>query len=171
MSVTVAQFLGKSPFRLRSPLLSSGQRELVHPKLENVPCPRFLTFLNVLVFQPDFFSRGAAGPRRARRSEDWIVSANSASPRETLYSPYSWGPISEQSCGTGRGVLAVESACHGLWRISVMFVEVALSEKSPYLGGAWVRLGLWQEPWMKRDPCPPRRRWLHRRACRASGDR
>ncbi len=43
--------------------------------------------------------------------------------------------------GTGRGVPAVESACHGLWRLSVMFVEVALSEKSPYLGGAWVRLG------------------------------
>ena len=36
--------------------------------------------------KPDFFH---AEPRRARRSEDWILSANSASPRETLNSTYS----------------------------------------------------------------------------------
>ena len=44
------------------------------PKSEIVPQPRFLTP------SPDFFH---AEPRRARRSEDWILSANSASPRET----------------------------------------------------------------------------------------
>jgi hypothetical protein len=38
--------------------------------------------------------------------------------------------------------LVVESACHGECRISVMFVEAALSEKSPYLGSPWVRLDL-----------------------------
>ena len=44
------------------------------PKSEIVPQPRFLTP------SPDFFH---AEPWRARRSEDWILSANSASPRET----------------------------------------------------------------------------------------
>ena len=43
---------------------------------------------------------------------------------------------------------AIESACQGEWRCSVMFAEVALSEKSPYLGSAWVKLSLWQEPGM-----------------------
>jgi len=35
-----------------------------------------------------------------------------------------------------------------------MFAEVALSEKSPYLGGACVRLSLWQEPGMQPDELP-----------------
>ena len=39
--------------------------------------------------------------------------------------------------------LPVESACHGECRFSVMFGGVALSEKSPYLGGSRVRLSLW----------------------------
>jgi len=74
VSAIVAQFLCESSFRLQSPFPSSGQRELVHPKSEIVPQPRFLTP------SPDFFH---AEPRRARRSEDWILSANSPSPRET----------------------------------------------------------------------------------------
>ena len=44
------------------------------------PSPR------VLVCQSDFFHAEA---RRARRAEDWIFSASSASPREPLYSPSS----------------------------------------------------------------------------------
>ena len=44
--------------------------------------------------------------------------------------------------------LAVESACQGEWRFFVMFAGAALSEKSPYLGSAQVRLSLWQDPWM-----------------------
>jgi len=50
--------------------------------------------------------------------------------------------------GTGPVVLTVESACPGEWRFFVMFAGVALSEKSPYLGGFRVRLSLWQEPGM-----------------------
>jgi len=42
--------------------------------------------------------------------------------------------------------LAVESACLGEWRFIVLFAVVALSEKSPYLGGAWVRLSLLKDP-------------------------
>jgi hypothetical protein len=43
---------------------------------------------------PDPVFRFHAEARRARRSEDWILSANSASPRETLYCLYSrvWRP-------------------------------------------------------------------------------
>ena len=50
--------------------------------------------------------------------------------------------------GTGLVVLTVESACSGEWRYFVMFAGVALSEKSPYLGGSRVWLSLWQEPGM-----------------------
>ena len=73
-SAIVAQFLGKSPFRLRSPLPSSGQKETGASIIGNRSLTRLLTP------SPDFFH---AEPRRARRSEDWILSANSASPRET----------------------------------------------------------------------------------------
>jgi hypothetical protein len=52
------------------------------------------------------------------------------------------------SPGTGLVVLTVESACSGEWRYFVMFAGVALSEKSPYLGGSRVWLSLWQEPGM-----------------------
>ena len=52
-------------------------------------------------------------------------------------SVFRWGPISERSAPV---VLVVESTCHGECRISVLFTGVALSEKSPYLGSAWVRL-------------------------------
>ena len=45
--------------------------------------------------------------------------------------------------GAGPVVLSVESACPGEWRFFVMFAGAALSEKSPYLGSAWVRLSLW----------------------------
>ena len=41
VSATFAQCLGKSPFRLRGPFPSSGQREQVHPKSEIVLRPRF----------------------------------------------------------------------------------------------------------------------------------
>ena len=44
--------------------------------------------------------------------------------------------------------LAVESACQGKWRFFVMFAGAALSEKSPYLGSAQVRLSLLRDPWM-----------------------
>ena len=44
--------------------------------------------------------------------------------------------------------LAVESSCQGEWRFFVMFAGVALSEKSPYLGSAQVRLSLLRDPWM-----------------------
>ena len=54
-----------------------------------------------------------------------------------------WGLISERFVPV---VLAVESACQGKWRFSVMFAGVALSEKSPHLGSAQVGLSLWQEP-------------------------
>ena len=50
--------------------------------------------------------------------------------------------------GTGLVVLTVESACSGEWRYFVMFAGVALSEKSPYLGGSRVWLSLWQDPGM-----------------------
>ena len=50
--------------------------------------------------------------------------------------------------GTGLVVLTVESACSGEWRYFVMFAGVALSGKSPYLGGSRVWLSLWQEPGM-----------------------
>ena len=45
--------------------------------------------------------------------------------------------------GAGPVVMSVESACPGEWRFFVMFAGAALSEKSPYLGSAWVRLSLW----------------------------
>ena len=48
--------------------------------------------------------------------------------------------------GTGPVVLAVESACQGEWHFIVMFAGAALSEKSPYLGSARVRLSLWKDP-------------------------
>ena len=35
-----------------------------------------------------------------------------------------------------------------------MSADVALSEKSPYLGGAWVRWSLQQEPGMQPDEPP-----------------
>ena len=41
VSATFAQCRGKSPFRLRGPFPSSGQRELVHPKSGIVLRPRF----------------------------------------------------------------------------------------------------------------------------------
>jgi len=51
---------GQEPVQVAEPFSEFWEKELVHPKLKNVPCPRFLTFPNVLVSQPDFFSRGAA---------------------------------------------------------------------------------------------------------------
>ena len=45
--------------------------------------------------------------------------------------------------GTDLRVDRPSGAGHGECRISVMFVGVALSEKSPYLESAWVRLSLW----------------------------
>ena len=53
-SAIVAQFLGKSPFRLRSPLPSSGQKETGASIIGNRSLTRFLTP------SPDFYSRGAA---------------------------------------------------------------------------------------------------------------
>ena len=44
--------------------------------------------------------------------------------------------------------LAVESACQGEWRFFVMFAGAALSEKSPHLRSAQVRLSLLRDPWM-----------------------
>jgi hypothetical protein len=41
--------------------------------------------------------------------------------------------------------MPVEVACQGEWRLFVMFAGAALSEKSPYLGGAQVRLSFWKE--------------------------
>ena len=49
--------------------------------------------------------------------------------------PYGIGPV----------VLAVECVCPGEWPFFVLVVGAALSEKSPYLGSAWVRLSLWPE--------------------------
>ena len=40
----------------------------------------------------------------------------------------------------------MEAGCQGEWRILVLVVEAALSEKSAYLGSAWVRLSLSQDP-------------------------
>ena len=72
---------GHEPVQAAEPLTEFWAKGTGASVIGNRSLTRFLTP------SPDFFH---AEPRRVRRSEDWILSANSASPRETLSSPYSW---------------------------------------------------------------------------------
>ena len=95
--------------------------------------------------------RGAFGEIALPRRRLWV--RRGFGHPDVVRGPPWWGTISERS---GAAVLPVEIACHGEGRISVLFsgpslrrsvsADVALSEKSPYLGGVWVRLDLSNVP-------------------------
>ena len=50
--------------------------------------------------------------------------------------------------GTDLRAVRPSGTGQGEWLFFFMFAGVALSEKSPYLGGAWVRLSLQQQSTM-----------------------
>ena len=82
--------LGKSPFRFQSPLSCSRHRELVHPKSEIVPCPRFpsshlpmnryirahLTLLFLLVSSCQRDPLQSQPPAFLADTESWVVTSS-----------------------------------------------------------------------------------------------